>query len=384
MKIAFLNLLCSPELPATGLRTAFMESAKALASRGHLVTVLTSGERRNWRENGVTVEQLGRSRPYASAVDLLDPRFVLSRIWYMRQAARWVRRNPIDLLEVAEAGLEQLFLLRRRPCAIVSRLHGSVGHTHRATLVTGLFGRLEAAATCASDAISSPSSGYAKMVAETYAIKERQIRIIPNAVDTSALRDPSLSEETLRRRWGLEDRKVVLFTGTLSYRKGSDLLRETARCLRSRSDIAFVVAGSGATGGPFSELPNVVTPGELKRRELGGWYRLADLFFLPSRFENMSMSMLEALSFGLPVVAFDVGGNRDVVLDGHNGVLAPLAAPDKLSAILLRLLDDRPRIDALANGALESSRAYSVERVAPQLEAFYAEVVDRRRGQRAS
>lgn len=378
MRIAYLNLLASPEQAATGVRSAYMESARALAALGHDVTVLTSGTRRSWREGQIRIVQLGRLRPYARPFDLVDVRYLLARAAYMRRAASWVRQADLDVLEVSEAGLEQLFLLLRRPCAIVSRLHGNVRHTHKASAVSRALEKLEAAATRASDAVSSPSTGYATMIADSYGIHRREITIIPNSIDREALVASALPRDPLRERWRLDGRQVVLFAGGLSERKGAPLLHEVAEALAGRDDVVFAVVGSGAPDDPIARLPNVVAPGELKRADLCGWYRVADLFLLPSRFENMSMSILEAQAFGLPVVALDVGGNADLVADGENGVLVPPSESSRLAEIITRLLADGPRLARLTSGALATARRHDSRVVGPRLEAFFREVVDRR------
>jgi glycosyltransferase involved in cell wall biosynthesis len=378
MRVAYLNLLASPEQAATGVRTSYMESARALAARGHEVTVLTSGEYRTWHQGDIRLVQLGAVRPYASGFDLLDPGFVSARMIYMARATRWVRRNAIDLLEVSEAGLEQAFLLFRRPCAIVSRLHGNVSQTQRSTHATRFLEKLEAIATRASDGISSPSEGYAEMIAEAYGIPRQAIRIIPNSIDRETLLKSAAPSAHLRDRWGLGDRRIVLFSGTLSERKGAPVLHQVAASFDDRDDVVFAVVGSGGLELPISQLQNVIATGELDRQELCGWYRAADLFFLPSHFENMSMSILEALTFGLPVVALDVGGNSDLIIDGVNGCLVPGSEVENITEILVRMLEDSAALERLKVGARETSCRYDSSEIAPQLEAFFGEIIDHR------
>jgi glycosyltransferase involved in cell wall biosynthesis len=66
----------------------------------------------------------------------------------------------------------------------------------------------------------------------------------------------------------------------------------------------------------------------------------ADVFVLPSHFEGLPMSVIEAMLTGLPVVATDIRGPREQVVDGETGLLVPPAAPAPLATALARLVHD--------------------------------------------
>src|SRR5258707_10104500 len=78
----------------------------------------------------------------------------------------------------------------------------------------------------------------------------------------------------------------------------------------------------------------------------------ASLFVLPSLTEGISLTLLEAMARGLPVIATRVGGNPEVVTDGETGLLVSTGTPAELAAAMVRLIrrpDERPRI-GLAGG----------------------------------
>jgi glycosyltransferase involved in cell wall biosynthesis len=115
-----------------------------------------------------------------------------------------------------------------------------------------------------------------------------------------------------------DEHQVIGYVGRLAHLKGADLLatafHESARTMpRAR----LLIVGSGEEEGKLrSILAEEIARGlvhiksDVPHQQLGDWYRAMDLFVLPSRYENFSNAMLEALACGVPSLASDVGGNR--------------------------------------------------------------------------
>lgn len=89
------------------------------------------------------------------------------------------------------------------------------------------------------------------------------------------------------------------------------------------------------------------------------------------------MVLLEAAATGLPVVATDVGGNREVVIDGESGFLVPPKDPEALARAMLRLMNLLPeeRQHMGERGRKYVTENYSLERVVDQWEALYEELL---------
>ena len=99
-----------------------------------------------------------------------------------------------------------------------------------------------------------------------------------------------------------------------------------------------------------------------ERDDVGELLAAADLFVLSSRSEGLPLSILEAMAAGLPVVASDVGGVPELVVDGETGLLVPPGDPHALAAAIDRLLDDpdlRRRLGAA--GRLRVSEQFDLE-----------------------
>ncbi len=101
----------------------------------------------------------------------------------------------------------------------------------------------------------------------------------------------------------------------------------------------------------------------------------------PRAGEGLSGAVRESLAAGVPVVATDVGGNRELVLDGETGLLVPPEDPAALATAIRRLLDDRALATRLAaNGARFVRERLTVERMVEETERVYREVLSERRG----
>jgi len=208
-------------------------------------------------------------------------------------------------------------------------------------------------------------------VVRTEGIPRRRCVVVPNGVDLMEFQALERSPAPVRRIGTL---------GRLRYVKGSDLLIEAFLRL-SRPDLSLFLAGPAdrAWGrelvARFANAPGVHFVGDV---EAAPFLRTLDLFVLPSRSEGMSNALLEAMASGLPIVATDVGSNREVLDDGRAGILV---RPDAGSiADGIRTLVDRPEL-AVHMGAMARRRAetcYAIERMVLRYEQLYESLVQSR------
>src|SRR5439155_1139557 len=106
------------------------------------------------------------------------------------------------------------------------------------------------------------------------------------------------------------------------------------------------------------------------------FYHLAAAAALPSRIEGLSQTLLEAMALGLPVVASDYGGNRDLVRPEETGLLVPPLDPAAWAGALARLFDDVGLARRLARAGRELvRREFTLERTAARTEAIYREAL---------
>ena len=180
-----------------------------------------------------------------------------------------------------------------------------------------------------------------------------RVRVIPSGVDVP--RDVGQEAEP----------PEVLYAGRLSPEKGVLELVEATRGLN------LVVAGDGPLR---RRVPGA--RGFVPHDELQALYARAAIVACPSRREGFGVACLEAMAHGRPVVATDVGGLRDLVVDGQTGLLIPPRDADALRAALERLLGDRDLRRRLgADGRRRAQERFSWPVVTEATLAAYAEAV---------
>ncbi len=171
----------------------------------------------------------------------------------------------------------------------------------------------------------------------------------------------------------------VLAVGRLIERKGYPVLIEAMDRIRRRFPGAHLTIVGEGRQRPALEamverlgLSGVVTlAGRVSDEELDRLYRSAGVFVLPAIVdkggdtEGLGVVLLEALSYGVPVVASGIGGILDIVEDGETGLLVPPGDPDALAEAVSRLLADRAMARALAERGAEVNRErFDWERIA--------------------
>lgn len=161
---------------------------------------------------------------------------------------------------------------------------------------------------------------------------------------------------------------VIGHMGAFTAEKGQDVLIAAAASLPQAN---FILAGEGARladlrrGAPS----NVSFPGFIA--DHGAFFSSLDLFVMPSRSEAWGLAALEAMAHGVPVVASNIGGLREIVDPGRSGWLVPAGDPSALANTIRELAADRELLHRAALAARERAAQFSAETMAEQTERFY-------------
>ncbi|HEY0846544.1 MAG TPA: glycosyltransferase family 4 protein [Noviherbaspirillum sp.] len=178
-----------------------------------------------------------------------------------------------------------------------------------------------------------------------------------------------------------------VFLGRLEANKGAyDLLNAFAKVATVFPEVRLVMGGVGnmAYCEQLCERLNIRAkvsfPGWVVGKEKAKLLRDAHVFVLPSHIEGMPISMLEAMSFGLPMVMCPVGSIPDVISDGEEAIFVPPGDVESLAQAMLRLAVDPPMRLAMGTRNQEKfSSRFAADVIAARVEALYQEVLDARR-----
>src|SRR3990170_450941 len=217
--------------------------------------------------------------------------------------------------------------------------------TKLANLFMWQLSRLEAEAARNADLAVTVSKYSAERIVKLYDVDEAKIRVVPNGVDAERFK-PVGGGEKLKKRLGLSNKQIVLFVGRLIPRKGLPFLVEAARqVVKERNETVFLIVGDGPLKNQLtSQLEKIhlsrhfIFLGDVKESLLPALYDSADVFALPSIQEGQGIALLEAQATAKPVVAFNVGGVKEAVLDGESGVLVEKGNSDGLAIAILKIL----------------------------------------------
>lgn len=212
---------------------------------------------------------------------------------------------------------------------------------------------------------------------EKAGVPRRRIFAIPNGVDVQTFRpaDP-VERSALRRRLDLPDGKLVVYTGRLVAYKGLPLLVKAWEKIRREgvgATLVLVGEGGGDIDACEAELRDSVHEQALDSSvrftgavaNVADYLRAADVFVFPTMNEAFGLSLVEAMACGLPVVSTAVGGLRDFLVDGHNGVVVPVGDVEALQNALLRVLAGGRDVEAMGSAARDTAVGrFSIEAVA--------------------
>jgi glycosyltransferase involved in cell wall biosynthesis len=234
----------------------------------------------------------------------------------------------------------------------------------------------------AADRVIVPSS-FVQWYVEGWGADPARVRVVHNAVeDLTAGLGPD--RDTVRASLRVDpNARIVLAVVRLTRWKGIDtVIAALDGLLKGEQPAArLVVVGDGPDRarleGLSSALPEgaVRFVGELPRSEVGRWLYAADALTLLSGYEGLSHVLLEAMAAGLPVLVSDVGGNRALVRDGHDGLIVPFGDVRATQRGLAALLADGDLARRIRDNARQGAAERTIERMVEQTLAVFEEAL---------
>lgn len=355
--------LVLPYLVRGGMETMVSRLARALAARGH--------------EIGVTCTQFGG--PLAGDLEAegirvtIVPTLGLFTNVRAPQLERWLREVKPDVVHVHSGTWHKSARAAHRAGVprVIHTVHGllDVERWHDT-----LLKRLAARHTDEIVIVSEPLRSF---VASQTRRPEAELKLIVNGIDTSRFH-PGPRTGALRQRTGIPAAATIIGNvARLQEVKNHELLIDAFSGLLARvTEAHLVVVGEGPLRPSLTE--QVRRLGLQRRVHLIGTesdtapiYREFDLYVLPSRSEGTSMSLLEAMASGIPVIATAVGGTPDLLAHGARGRLVPPDDRHALTRAMREVLADPARHDVAVAARRDVELQYSEAAMVSAYERLY-------------
>jgi glycosyltransferase involved in cell wall biosynthesis len=316
----------------------------------------------------------------------IDPVADLRASNEIRRAIAWIRPAIVHTHMAKAGALGRRAAMTSGVEAIVHTFHGHVLEGYFATPVNRLFVSIERELARRTDALIGVSTSVRDDLLEDGIGELSRWRVIPYGFDLSSFLHPASDRETVRRELGIaEDAEVTGIVGRLVPIKNHGLFFRAARVLAaSHPRAVFVVAGDGELRPALESEARealgdrVVFTGWAK--DLPSLYGSLDVVALTSLNEGTPVALMEAAGAGVASVATDVGGVRDVVVDGVTGLLVASEDAGSLAAAMARLLDDPASRRSIGERAREDALArFTVDAMGDAYADLYRQVLARTR-----
>jgi glycosyltransferase involved in cell wall biosynthesis len=291
----------------------------------------------------------------------------------------WRRAGQQDVIHINSALAPSVTVIRAGLLVLAGRMRGCavIVHAHGGNIETWLTSRWARWVTRASMNRASlvVAVWNAGKVALASTLDQQRVRLVVNGVDTTRFRPATT---------GSHDPPRVLYVGLLTPRKGVlDLIEASQTIRRAGIDHELWLLGGVPDEGPEAAEPvlaaakgHAVLLGTRPPEEMPEVYASADVFCLPSWWEAMPLSVLEAMASGLPVVATEVGDVARIVVHGETGLVVPPQSPEELAAALRKVVEDPESARRMGRAGRERAETvYSSSANARAIGDLYDEVL---------
>ena len=210
-----------------------------------------------------------------------------------------------------------------------------------------------------------------------------KINVVPNGVNT--LNYSGIERDyDFRRRYAMDNEKIILFMGRLVYEKGiQHLITAMPKILNGYHDAKLVVAGKGGMIDELRAQANALGLGEkvyfagyVNGKDVGKLYKAADVAVFPSTYEPFGIVALEAMLAEVPVVVSDIGGLNEIVQHRENGMKCYAGNANSIADSILELLYD-PQLSAnvVKKAKAKVRNEYSWNKIAQNTHFIYMKAI---------
>jgi len=362
------------------MRFLLLDQIKSLQDQGHdVVAVCRSGP---WietlRKEGIRAEVIEMAREVSLRSDLVT----------FCSLVRCFKKHRFDVVHThtPKAGLLGPIAAKVAGVPVVIHtIHGLLFHDRMPLWRRWLFWLPEKLTATFSDFLLSQSDEDLIIAAQTWLCSSRKIKYLGNGIDVTHF-SPCRGDgarRLARMELGIVDTDIVIGSvGRLVCEKGfAELFSAAAELIEKHKNWKFLIVGpkegDRSDAVPANQIDFLSRTGSVFfldwREDLYRWYAAMDLFALPSHREGVPRACMEAAAMGLPVIATDIRGSREVVKRNETGILVPVKDYKALVNAIELLAEDKARRTELGKKGREHIvQNFRADLVLERLRNFYA------------
>lgn len=308
----------------------------------------------------------------------LHPNF----LWQLLKLVKFLRYEKIQILQTffLEANIIGILsaLLAGVPYRLATRRNLGHRHTRLRTFILRIILRILKSATTL---YLANCHKVKEFVMDLEKITPQKVQVIYNGIDP-VLFQPALSRCETRTALP-KDKLIVGMVANLKIIKGIDYFLKAASLIRAkRADVLFVIIGGEYREKYYFDLRDEMGLQEVVhflgiKENVVDYLQAFDVAVNSSLTEGFSNSILEYMACGLPVVATEVGGNTEAVIDGETGILVPPRDAKKLAqAIEILLADEKLRLKMGEKGRQRILEQFTQSRMLREMEQLYSKLAN--------
>ncbi len=300
---------------------------------------------------------------------------------YVKALRNLIVNEKVDLIHAHLLGSNVygalLALICRKP--MIATFHGAVDVATGERFLKAKFFLIG----CGASTIVCVSRRLQQELAERSPLPSHKLKLIYNGVDPEAFSGAPASG--LKEELGLpEDALVVVSIGNIRPAKGYEYLVESAVIMAELNPkVHFVVVGHQKEK-LFNKLRDQIAqaPGKPNihwlgfRADVANILRQADIFLLPSVSEGFSISTVEAMMAGVPVIATRSGGPEEILVDGASGILVPVKDPGAMVAAIQKMMDEGKRKGVIDEARRSAKDHFSLQSMLASYKAIYGQLLN--------